>query len=167
MKPTKLPSIDRVRELVNYDKVSGLFTWKVYRGGKAKAGTIAGSVRADGYHAICIDLRSYQASRLAWLLVTEKDPDNMEIDHIDGNPLNNSFENLRLATEAQNAINRKLRSDNKSGFKGVYQMGKKWAAQIVADKKRIYLGVFSSPELAHAEYLKHASVMHGEFARAA
>ncbi len=162
-----LPSIERVRELVEYDKETGAFTWKVYRGGKAKAGTTAGSYRADGYRAICIDLRSYQASRLAWLLVTGQDPGEMDIDHIDGNPSNNTFSNLRIATESQNCTNRKKRSDNKSGYKGVYAMGKKWAAQITANKKMMYLGVYDTPELAHQKYLEHATVLHGEFGRAA
>ena len=167
MKPHTLPDINRVKELVDYDKDTGFFTWKVYRGGKAKAGTPAGSIRSDNYYAICIDLRSYQASRLAWLLVTGEDPGHMDIDHIDGNPSNNVFANLRIATESQNCTNRKRRSDNKSGYKGVYAMGKKWAAQITANKKMMYLGVYETPELAHQEYLKHAAVLHGEFGRAA
>jgi hypothetical protein len=167
MKPIKLPSPDRVRELVKYDKETGAFTWKVYRGGKAKAGTPAGSIRCDGYRAICIDLYSFQASRLAWLLVTGQDPGTLDIDHINGDVSDNRFCNLRLATEAQNCANRKKRSDNTSGFKGVYAMGKKWAAQICAGSQKKYLGVFDTPELAHAAYISHAAVMHGEFARAA
>ncbi len=167
MKPIKLPSVDRVRELVEYDKETGSFTWKVYRGGKAKAGTPAGSVRADGYIAICIDLYSYKASRLSWLLVTGQDPGVLDIDHINGDVSDNRFCNLRLATEAQNCANRKKRSDNTSGFKGVYAMGKKWAAQVTAEKQKKHLGVFDTPELAHAAYISHAATMQGEFARAA
>jgi hypothetical protein len=167
MKPVKLPSIDRVKELVDYDKDSGQFTWKVYRGGKAKAGTLAGSVRADGYSAICIDLCSYKSSRLAWLLVTGEDPGEMDIDHINGDVADNRFFNLRLATESQNCCNRKKRSDNTSGFKGVYPMGKKWAAQIRANRKTKHLGVFETPELAHQAYINQANALHGEFARVA
>ena len=92
---------------------------------------------------------------------------NFDIDHIDGDKLNNKFENLRLATESQNCSNRKRKSNNSSGYKGVYRMGKKWAAQITANKCRKFLGVFDTPQNAYQEYLKHAAVMHGEFARAA
>ena len=166
MKPRTLPDIKRVNELVDYDKETGSFMWKVYRGGKAKAGTQAGSVRPDGYHAICIDLRSYKSSRLAWMIVTGEDPVEFDIDHINGDSSDNRFCNLRLATDHQNCANRKKRSDNKSGFKGVYQMGNKWAAQITAQNKRKHIGVFDTPEIAHAAYLNYASVMHGEFARA-
>lgn len=167
MKPHNLPSLERIKELVDYNQENGLFTWKVYRGGKAKAGTPAGSIRVDGYMAICIDKKSYFSSRIAWYLSTGIDPVNFDIDHIDGNKMNNRFSNLRLATESQNCSNRKRRADNTSGFKGVYRMGKKWAANITANKCKKHLGVFDTPEIAYAEYLKHASSMHGEFARSA
>ena len=167
MKPVSLPSIDRINQLVEYNKDDGSFVWKIYRGGKAKAGTPAGSFRADGYHAICIDYHSYKSSRLAWFIVTGEDPKEFDIDHINGDVADNRFCNLRIATESQNCSNRKKRSDNKSGFKGVHAMGKKWAAQVCANKQRKYLGVFDTPELAYAAYINHANVMQGEFARAA
>jgi hypothetical protein len=167
MKPKALPHIERVKELVEYDKDTGAFTWKTYRGGKAKAGTAAGYMAKNGYLIVCIDHNNCKASRLAWLLVTGQDPGEMDIDHIDGNPSNNAFANLRIATESQNCTNRKRRSDNKSGYKGVYAMGKKWAAQITANKKMMYLGVYDTPELAHQKYLEQAAIFHGEFGRAA
>lgn len=167
MKPKALPKIERVKELVDYDKDLGTFTWKTYRGGKAKAGTSAGHMAKNGYLIVCIDNNNCKASRLAWLLVTGQDPGEMDIDHIDGNPSNNTFANLRIATESQNCTNRKRRSDNKSGYKGVYAMRKKWAAQITANKKTMYLGVYDTPELAHQKYLEHAAILHGEFGRAA
>jgi hypothetical protein len=167
MKPIPLPNIERINQLVDYNKEDGSFVWKIYRGGKAKVGTLAGSFRTDGYHAICIDCHSYKSSRLAWFIVTGEDPKEFDIDHINGDVADNRFCNLRIATESQNCSNRKKRSDNKSGFKGVYAMGKKWAAQVCANKQKKHLGVFETPELAYAAYINHANVMQGEFARAA
>jgi hypothetical protein len=74
-------------------------------------------------------------------------PENLTIDHIDGNTYNNDISNLRLATKSQQAINRKPRRDKKSSkYIGVWQIGGKykWASQYKGE----YLGVFDSEELA-------------------
>jgi len=167
MKPNKLPLLGRINELVSYDADSGVFTWKVDRGGKAKAGLAAGSLRADGYFALCLDGKSCVAARIAWFVATGSDPDLLDVDHIDGDKCNNRISNLRLASESQNCANRKRRSDNKSGFKGVYAMGKKWAASVTSNKKRVHLGLFETPELAYSAYVSVATVKHAEFARLA
>lgn len=87
------------------------------------------------------------------------------VDHKDGNGLNNKRENLRLATPAQNKQNSKLASNNKSGFKGVCKRKDKWQANINVNGKRIYLGQFTTPELAHAAYCAAADKYFKEFAR--
>lgn len=94
-------------------------------------------------------------------------PKGIEVDHIDGDSLNNRKSNLRLATRAQNAKNCRRPINNKSGYKGVYfhKASGKWLAQISANGKRVYIGCFDAPELAHAAYLRAAEKLHGEFAR--
>jgi hypothetical protein len=90
----------------------------------------------------------------------------VEIDHIDGNGLNNTRSNLRTATHQQNMYNIGPRSDNASGFKGV-SLNKKtqtWQARITVNGKQAHLGCFPSPEDAARAYDKAARVHHGEFA---
>jgi hypothetical protein len=92
-----------------------------------------------------------------------------DIDHIDGNKLNNSWSNLRSALHQQNQCNIKRRSDNTSGFKGVsFHAGAgKWMAMVMKDSKSHYLGLYETPEAAHAAYCKAAADLHGAFFRSA
>ena len=89
-----------------------------------------------------------------------------QVDHIDGNGLNNRRENLRIATAAQNQRNAKLRIDNTSGYKGVYfdKRKKKWRGLIKFNQKTIHLGSYATPEAAHEAYCKAAKELFGEFA---
>jgi hypothetical protein len=89
------------------------------------------------------------------------------VDHKDGNTLNNCRENLRLATQSQNAANSIRRSDNTSGFKGVYWSKKQrvWYAVIWFDGKRKRVGSSDTAEGAFLKRLEVLSQYHGEFAR--
>lgn len=87
------------------------------------------------------------------------------IDHIDGDGLNNTRENLRLVTNAENLKNRKRHSNNKSGYKGVVAQDGKYRAKITVNGKRISLGMYDTPEEAHEAYKAAAIKYHGEFAR--
>ena len=71
-----------------------------------------------------------------------------QIDHKDRNGLNNRKSNLRLATDAEQRRNMGLSILNKSGFKGVTPIKKKWRATIVVDNKSIYIGSYSTKEEA-------------------
>lgn len=88
-----------------------------------------------------------------------------EVDHINRNGLDNRRENLRLATSTQNNANQKIRSDNKSGVRGVsWSKGKqKWKAAIYIDKKQKHLGYFDDKELAKKVYDAAALAYFGEF----
>jgi len=83
------------------------------------------------------------------------------VDHIDGNPLNNTKANLRLASYTENQRNVGLMKTNSSGFKGVSKMAKsnKWRARL--DTK--FLGAFDTPEEAFEAYRSEAMKIHGEF----
>ena len=76
--------------------------------------------------------------------VIAKTPKGLETDHIDGDTLNNQKRNLRVCTKSQNQHNRKISSNNKSGFKGVSynKKNKKWQADIQCNGVKIYLGYF-------------------------
>ena len=154
-------SAERLREVLKYAPETGLFYWRVTRGG-AIAEMEAGN-RNNGYCRIEIDGIQYYAHRLAWLYVHGEHPAE-EIDHRNGNPCDNRIENLRPCSRAQNARNIS-RKRNSSGFKGVCRCGRKWTAQIAVNGRKIYLGLFSSPQKAAEAYDKAARLHHGEFAR--
>lgn len=99
-----------------------------------------------------------------------KKGDKRQVDHrITEDTLNNQKSNLRVATGCQNEANRPKNKNNTSGFKGVswHKKKQKWGAWIGVDNKSIWLGWFSSAEVAHQAYCKAAARMHGEFARTA
>ena len=94
-------------------------------------------------------------------------PDGLQVDHINGNRLDNRKENLRVCTCAENVRNRSTPSNNTSGFKGVFwdKRMKKWQAQISADSKTIRLGYFTSTIEAAKAYNIAATELHGQFAK--
>lgn len=157
---------ERVRELFYYDPETGEFRWKVSNTNRVKVGAIAGGFDRHGHRRIKADGRFYGAHRLAWLYQTGKWPVAL-IDHINMVPDDNRFCNLREATKSQNNWNAGKPSTNKSGFKGVCwdKARRRWMAQIQAHGKNNHLGVFDTPEEAHAAYAAAANELHGEFAR--
>lgn len=88
-----------------------------------------------------------------------------EVDHIDGDGLNNIRSNLRLATRTQNSRNR--RGTGYNGLKGIaiHKFSGLWQAKIRANAKQIHLGYFKTPEAAAHAYDAAARQYHGEFAR--
>jgi hypothetical protein len=157
----------RLRELLHYDPVTGIFHWRIAVARRVKVGDIAGSVHRDGYRQIMIDGRRYYAHHLAWLYVHGEWPPS-ELDHINGVPDDNRIANLRLATPSQNQWNQGNRKNNTSGFKGVgWHRRRRWRAQIGINGRYIHLGYFATPEEAHQTYCAAAKERFGEFTRAA
>jgi hypothetical protein len=158
---------ERLRELLDCDPETGVLTWRVSRRGRVKPGQVAGKSHHTGYHVIRVDGRQYPAHRLVWLHVTGAWP-AAEVDHINGVRNDNRFSNLRDATSSQNGCNARLYRNNKSGLKGaILNRPGRWIAQIQKGGRKIYLGVFDTPEEAHAAYCAAAERLHGDFARTA
>lgn len=132
---------ERLRELLDYDPETGVFTWRVSRRG-AKKGCVAGSL-SHGYIHIRVDEKPYRAHRLAWLYMHGYFPEN-QIDHINRVRDDNRIINLREVSIQCNARNRGVRSTNTSGVVGVYwyKAIKKWRVQIKADGKNLHLGYY-------------------------
>lgn len=91
-------------------------------------------------------------------------PAGAEVDHKDGNGLNNRRSNLRLATSRNQKCNVGIRKDNTSGYKGVTRSGGKWKAYIKHSGKVAHLGMASTPEAAARIYDAKARELYGEFA---
>lgn len=145
----------RLKQLVHYEPRSGEFTWLVAKSNR-NAGSVAGrKLHQRGYRAIGIDRREYLSHRLAWLYMTGEWPSDV-IDHIDGNPSNNEWSNLRSVSKSINQENRKRAASNSStGLLGVVADKAKnlYAARIQVKGRKIHLGSFASPEPAHLLYL--------------
>jgi hypothetical protein len=155
---------DEVISLLNYDPETGLFRWRVDRGRTAKVGWVAGSIDSSGHRQIMIRGRGYAAHRLAWLIVHGEMPD-AEVDHRNGERDDNRIANLRLASDLEQAANRRPRG--RSRYKGVtfHRRQRKWHAAIGGTKTRTHLGTFDTEEDAAAAYEAAARVRYGEFAR--
>ena len=164
-------TVERVRELFSYSHETGHLVWRVGRRGPARPGLIAGSVHTNmcgrKYRVIKLQGRRYLAHRLVWLHVHGVWPTNW-LDHRDGDGLNNKLGNLREATKSENGCNRGAQANNTSGLKGVrwHKPRQKWLAQIGYKGRKRHLGLFDTPEQAHAAYCRAAIEYHGSFARA-
>lgn len=157
-------SYERLRQVLSYSPVVGVFEWKV-SGRRIRPGFLAGCVVTGGYVRICVDRRPYAAHQLAWLYMTGEWPDR-PIDHIDGDPSNNAFSNLRLATLAQNSANCRRNRSNTSGVKGVSFNPKtgKWRATIRGGGRTVFDESFKALDEAEAAVKEARERIHGEFA---
>jgi hypothetical protein len=148
----------RLRELLSYDAETGVFVWRVHHRPKMPGDRAGGF--GHGYIQIRLDGRLYYAHRLAWLYVTGEWPDE-QIDHINGDGVDNRFANLRPCSNDENQKNLGLRKTNTSGFSGVRwdKERQKWAAHIRINGKVTQLGRFNSKDEARTAYLvKRAEV---------
>jgi len=154
---------EQALELFNY-KDGVLYNRTDRANGKLKAGQPVGYINNTGYYRLELGGKKYLIHRIIFLMHHGYMP--KEVDHKDGDMLNNSIENLRAATHFQNMRNVKAPATNKSGYKGVcwHKRTRAWRAQISANNKKIYLGDFKTPEAAYEKYKEAALIHHKEFA---
>lgn len=134
-----------LKELLHYCPKTGVFTWLVSRGGKAKKCSTAGSRESSGYIQICIKRKAYMAHRLAWLYEYGRFPLEF-IDHKNGERTDNRIANLREVNKGENQRNQKRYSTNKSGVTGVswHSQHEKWYTTARKDKKTHFLGLYDN-----------------------
>ena len=152
---------ERLREVLDYSVVSGVFTWRVKTCKKVVIGARAGSRTGRGYRQIRVDGELYLEHRLAYLYVEGFWPE-AEVDHANGNGELNAWVNIRGATSAEQKQNTRRRKDNTSGFKGVgwFRPKGKWRARIRAGGREVRLGYFDQADAAGAAYLAAKAGLH-------
>lgn len=167
--PRPLPSREVLAHYFSYDAETGLLTWRIRPCHNVFAGDKAGTPSHQGYLRVMLKKRLLIVHRIVWKMVTGEEPGE-EMDHINGDPADNRFANLRNATHAENQRNKGLSRNNTVGFKGVRRTdhrSRPWRTDIRLNGKKIFVGNFATPEEAHAAYCAAARGLHGAFARAA
>lgn len=159
---------ERLREVLDYNPITGVFVWKISPANHVKSGSIAGGrVVTTGYIKIIIDKKAYLAHRLAWLYMTGTCLRVSIIDHKNRIVDDNRWENLRLCSRSQNRVNSKLSINSTTGYKNisvVRRYGKiKYRARTKKDGKEYYLGSFDTLEEAVTIAKASARQLHGEF----
>jgi hypothetical protein len=131
------------------------------------AGAIRESKTTPPRYYVCVSYFRLQTARIIYAIYHGIDPGEMDIDHIDGNPLNNFISNLRLASRMQNGWNRRNKSNNKSGYSGVFfcNQKRKWCARIVVNKKMIHLGFVDCLDDAIAKRKAAEAEYHSDFSK--
>ena len=165
MKINELPSLENLNKWFTLDESTGTLYWKEKKAYWTKVGTEAGGIGSKGYKTVKFDGVSTRIHRIVYKMYYGVEPIG-EIDHIDGNILNNKIDNLRLASRPQNRHNVKKNNNNTSGHKNVYwrQDSKKWRVMITAFGKVYHFGCYFDIEDAVSVAEKERKVLHGEFA---
>lgn len=158
---------ERLHEILRYEPETGKWFWMVRMGKKVLAGSETGKPDVTGYCHIRMGKNLYKSHRLAWFYMTGQWP-SCDIDHINRNPSDNRWENLREATKTQNMANCRVRKHSASGIKGVRRnpLSKKesWIAEIRHKRKKIHIGCFPTAAEAQSAYWAKAQEIYGEFA---
>jgi len=169
--------LDMLKAILAYDPETGFLIWKrrTLRPGMERndkgwntrfVGKAAGRPHRNGHLLVNISYKNYSAHRLAWWMHYGEQPSG-HIDHINGNPSDNRIANLRIATPSQNMRNARMRTDNKSGHKGVCwsERDKRWRAYMHVNGRMIDLGNFKTLEAAVEKRVQAAKKTFGEFYR--
>lgn len=174
----ELPSPETLRKLLRYDPETGKLFWRqigmeFFKNKRLKnswnnrfCGKEAMTfLNGKGQKKGSLLSITMSAHRVIWAMQTGAWPEN-QIDHIDRNPSNNRFENLRLATAGQNMANTSSRKGSTSKYLGVSwcKKNQKWRSRICKNGVYSYLGNYKCEVKAAKAYDQAAKEIHGKFA---
>lgn len=151
---------EEIKKHLFYDPSSGIFIRLTKTSSSSNVGKPTGCQIRGGYILVKLLGKRYYAHRLAFLYMIGRWPTCI-VDHINHNPADNRWCNLREATFRQNSFN--VITKNRTGYKGVTSKNRKWEAQIRINDKIVYLGMADSPKEAAALYNAAAAIHQGEF----
>lgn len=164
-------SLEKCKEYFYYDLDGNLY-WNVDRGGNKK-GNVVKCLKTDRYFRVQFDGKYYRQHRILYQLYNniELDP-SQEIDHVDGNRHNNSFENLRICTRSENARNIKVQKNNLST--GIKNIGirtidnRKYFILSIMKNKKSFVKYFNAKKYTLQDVIDYRDEMlqklHEEFA---
>lgn len=152
-------AVDRLHELFAYDPLTGLLTRRI-KVSNGLAGAPAGTPGKHGHLSVSVDRRLLYVHRIVWAMQTGAWPE-LEIDHKDGCPQNNRWENLRQADRSINMQNRRRADrDSGTGLLGAFRARSKFESKIQVRGVLHRLGQFDTAEQAHAAYLAAKRALH-------
>lgn len=153
----QLRDTDEFQARVDYEDALWLSQWKWYsskRGYARRTANGTADTASTLMHRVILEFHGYDLM-------------GMDVDHINGNPLDNRKSNLRIVSHQENCFNRKLSRNNSTGHKGVsvYRPNGKFKASIKVNYQQKHLGYFDTAEEAAIAYNKAAVQYFGECAR--
>lgn len=149
------PSPAEMQEMFSYDHITGVLTRKRNRNSTFT------SKDKDGYIRVRVGNGILYLHQVAFVVFHGRWPSG-QIDHINGNKIDNTIANLRDVEQATNLENRRSPlGNNKSGCLGVSLHHGRWRAKIQVDRKSIVIGKFDTPEEAHQAYVNAKRRLHG------
>lgn len=164
MKINRLPPRDELKALFLLDPDRGVLMWRRNRRARrGRSGEEVGTLTKQGYRRVNIAGRFYLAHRVIYSMAVSDIPDGMQIDHVNGDVLDNRPSNLRIATHSQNNQNSST-ARGRTGVRGVNMYRGKYRARIYADGKLLRSKVFASLVEAAATRRRWMQELHGEFA---
>lgn len=150
---------ERLHELFEYK--DGFLYNRVTRSPLAVKGRLAGSLnRSNGYWRVTADKKVMQYSRAIWVYHNGDIPDELQVDHINGNCCDNRIQNLRLCKPQQNEWNK----DRKAGIR--FESGK-WRARYSHNGQDKHIGMFDTKDEAEAAYWNTVKPIRDQYLRGA
>lgn len=151
-----------VEVLRRYFRIDG--QWRLERRTRAHGWRLASRIQTgQRYFTVGFEGKRYLAHRIIWTLHHGKPPVGV-IDHINGQPWDNSIENLRDVTPTQNRWNSRPAGRNRTGFRNVHEFGSGFRGRVIVDYGHHYTPVFDDPELAELAVSELKLRLRGEFA---